>query len=477
MHQKMQKGINMRKFNLFSLLVIMLFASYSFAQWATVPGFGVTGAGTYPSISVAGPNLFFISGGNNTAGTPILFKSTNGGTTFATLPVSGITYDLMCVWGVDANTIFVGNGGGVGGAGTSAATIYKTTNGGTNWTAVVTTSGAGFFNGVVFSRTSPLSGFTMSDPTSAGGTYFTSRTTDGGTTWTTQNPAGVSGCMGAANSTFILDNNFYGFGSSSSTVFTASARMCIFTSNGGTNWNFPQLPGTTSSTTQSFIPAISFNSNKIYGLAGSSPMSNTISRTTDGGATWNSLSIPSTLTSANCWIKYVPYTNIAYMVTSTAAAVQSYKTTNNGTSWTTLTWPANVFNVAHMDLYPAMTTGGITAYLYAVCGDGTVVKMTDVITSVNTSTTSVPTNYKLEQNYPNPFNPVTKINYSVPKASFVTLKIYNVLGNEVMTVVDEQQTANNYTYDVDFSKLSSGVYYYTLKAGEFTATKKLTLVK
>ena len=90
---------------------------------------------------------------------------------------------------------------------------------------------------------------------------------------------------------------------------------------------------------------------------------------------------------------------------------------------------------------------------------------------------STPLDYSLSQNYPNPFNPSTTISYSIPADGYVTLKVYDVLGNEVASLVDEQKQSG--TFDVHFnaSALSSGVYYYTLKAGEFTSTKKLVLMK
>jgi len=90
---------------------------------------------------------------------------------------------------------------------------------------------------------------------------------------------------------------------------------------------------------------------------------------------------------------------------------------------------------------------------------------------------SAPIDYSLSQNYPNPFNPTTTINYSIPEDGHVTLKIYDVLGNEVANLVDEQKQSG--TFDVQFnaSALSSGVYYYQIKAGEFTSTKKLVLMK
>jgi hypothetical protein len=85
--------------------------------------------------------------------------------------------------------------------------------------------------------------------------------------------------------------------------------------------------------------------------------------------------------------------------------------------------------------------------------------------------------FKLENNYPNPFNPETRISYSIPQNSFVLIKVYDMLGNEVARLVDEQQPAGRYEVVFDGSDLSSGVYLYTMKAGDFTSTKKLVLMK
>ncbi|HEY5534745.1 MAG TPA: T9SS type A sorting domain-containing protein, partial [Ignavibacteria bacterium] len=89
----------------------------------------------------------------------------------------------------------------------------------------------------------------------------------------------------------------------------------------------------------------------------------------------------------------------------------------------------------------------------------------------------IPEAYSLSQNYPNPFNPVTKINYSLPKNGLVTLKIYDVLGREVMTLVKEMKSAGNYAVDFNGANLSSGIYFYSLKSGDFTSVKKMTLIK
>ena len=89
----------------------------------------------------------------------------------------------------------------------------------------------------------------------------------------------------------------------------------------------------------------------------------------------------------------------------------------------------------------------------------------------------MPTKYALEQNYPNPFNPTTVIRYSIPKAGNVELKVYNVLGVEVANLVSKHQDAGNYQVTFDASKLSSGIYFYTLKTNNILLTKKMTLVK
>ncbi len=89
----------------------------------------------------------------------------------------------------------------------------------------------------------------------------------------------------------------------------------------------------------------------------------------------------------------------------------------------------------------------------------------------------LPTSYSLSQNYPNPFNPSTNIAYDVPKASHVTLEIFNVLGQRVVSLVDQEMEAGSYTVEFDGSQISSGIYFYRLNAGDFADTKKMVMVK
>lgn len=87
------------------------------------------------------------------------------------------------------------------------------------------------------------------------------------------------------------------------------------------------------------------------------------------------------------------------------------------------------------------------------------------------------TNFYLAQNYPNPFNPATKIEYLLPNDHFVSLKVYDILGNEVATLVYEYKLAGNHEADFDASKLVSGIYFYNLTAGDFSDTKKMILLR
>ena len=91
--------------------------------------------------------------------------------------------------------------------------------------------------------------------------------------------------------------------------------------------------------------------------------------------------------------------------------------------------------------------------------------------------TNAPDKFILEQNYPNPFNPTTVINYFVPKSSFVTIKIYDLLGREVKTLVSSHHNTGNYTETFDGSALASGIYYYVMIADDYIATRKMIIVK
>jgi hypothetical protein len=96
---------------------------------------------------------------------------------------------------------------------------------------------------------------------------------------------------------------------------------------------------------------------------------------------------------------------------------------------------------------------------------------------VEVTVATLPTEFALQQNYPNPFNPTTQIGFTLPVSGFTTLKIYDVVGNEVAILMNETKEAGRYTVPFNGTNLSSGIYFYRLKVNNFTATKKLVLMK
>lgn len=120
-----------------------------------------------------------------------------------------------------------------------------------------------------------------------------------------------------------------------------------------------------------------------------------------------------------------------------------------------------------------------------VCADSIIVNGTyngngtfcNAPVDVETDTILVPNKFELSQNYPNPFNPSTIVRYQLPMASHISLKVYDVLGNEVAALVDEEKPAGSYEAEFNASQLSSGIYFYRLQAGSFIETKKMTLMK
>ncbi len=99
------------------------------------------------------------------------------------------------------------------------------------------------------------------------------------------------------------------------------------------------------------------------------------------------------------------------------------------------------------------------------------------LTSVTETDKQLPTQFALHQNYPNPFNPETNIAFDLPGSAFVTLKLYNLIGQEVATIVNSQLTAGTHTYRVGSDNLASGLYLYRMNAGNFTQTKKMILIR
>ncbi len=106
-----------------------------------------------------------------------------------------------------------------------------------------------------------------------------------------------------------------------------------------------------------------------------------------------------------------------------------------------------------------------------------IILIANKVTAVEDEVTGLPTEVTLAQNYPNPFNPSTKISFTLSNDAQVTLNIYNIVGQKIATIVNEYRTAGSYTANFDASELSSGIYFYELKAGALTKVRKMNLLK
>ncbi len=172
-------------------------------------------------------------------------------------------------------------------------------------------------------------------------------------------------------------------------------------------------------------------------------------------------------------------TSVVFNTNTFTKSFYKYTIIANGYSATTRTY-ASGFGVIgqQYDSHGGGGTGSQTITLKGGIINGVLLGDTST-TSVHLISLAVPENYSLKQNYPNPFNPSTKINYEIKSAGFVSIKVFDLLGKEVASLVNEKQNVGSYAVDfnsTDFS-LPSGIYFYTLSAGEFKETRKMVLVK
>ena len=112
-----------------------------------------------------------------------------------------------------------------------------------------------------------------------------------------------------------------------------------------------------------------------------------------------------------------------------------------------------------------------------VAGTGSAIYTNSSSTSVEDGINAGPQHFSLQQNYPNPFNPSTKISYNTEKAGHVSLKIYNMLGQEVATLVNKEESAGMHTVSFNASALTSGIYIYKIQSGSFSASRKMLMLK
>ena len=374
----------------------------------------------------------------DTAGT--IFKTTNGGTVWTQLKLGSTTGNDTKIY--DAYMVNENYGWCVN----YSPAPFKTTDGGLTWTEQpLSDAYTGYLYSVKMVDTS--TGFCT------GGGDRLYKTTNGGTMWNkmTSFSSGLS-----HYSIDVVDTNYFAIGSSSG--------ITAFTTNGGSTW--------------ALHPTNGFGS--IYAILYDIPTTGQPRAYTAGmyGAIFerDGITVPvemSTFT-ANVNGNSVSL-NWATATETNNSGFEIYRSVNNnltkigfikgkGTS-------TQINNYSYTDAN--LHTGRYSYQLRQIDFDGSY----KVYNLSNEVIIGTPVNYSISQNYPNPFNPSTLIKYTLPQSSFVTLKVYNILGKEVASLVNENKEAGNYTINFSAKNLSSGVYFYTIKAGNFTQTKKMTILK
>jgi len=178
---------------------------------------------------------------------------------------------------------------------------------------------------------------------------------------------------------------------------------------------------------------------------------------------WYIIDVPSSVPNAN-------FTNVKFIgdnVCLTTLSNNIYEATNGGATWTAQT--SNTSEVLEAVYFTSLAEG------YAVGANNTILKFGELSSVENEE--ELPREYSLSQNYPNPFNPSTKIRFAIPQTGFASLKVYDVLENEITILVNEEKPTGEYEVEFSGNGLTSGVYFYQLKAGSFIETKKMVLLR
>lgn len=243
-------------------------------------------------------------------------------------------------------------------------------------------------------------------------------------------------------------------------IGTSSGRILVTTDNGTTWATHPGFPYVTD------FAVDNANDNICYATFGGTSATR-ISKSTDGGETWTNISTGLPLIAVNSVV--IRQTSPRMIFIGTDLGV--YQSTNEGASWVS-------FNsgLPTMQVYDLKYKEGPGILMAATHGRGCWTFNVNQAVGIQPKS-GVIISYSLSQNYPNPFNPSTVIQYQIPNSDNVILKIYDVLGNKLITLVNEKQNAGRYSVEWDASGYPSGVYFCKLETVKFTKTKKMLLVK
>lgn len=196
-------------------------------------------------------------------------------------------------------------------------------------------------------------------------------------------------------------------------------------------------------------------------------------RSTNNGVTWTNIPLAEPYENIEKLI-LLDSTNVGYYVLAKTTRNRIYISKNNSMNWNDKTYNMTVGGTMDFELVYTKTYG----LVYTRDRDGKLYRCTysDII-GIRSISSEIPSKYSLSQNYPNPFNPSTNIKYQITKNDNVSLKIFDILGQEIATLINEKQSPGTYSVDWNASDYTSGIYFYRLQAGNFTETKRMTLIK
>lgn len=348
--------------------------------------------------------------------------------------------------------------------GTYFGKLLYTSDGGYHWNVQIALADSGFFDGIAFSKKYPTVGYSFADYVEGGnllGIHIL-KTIDGGLTWS-QSSFLKQGYAGDWSAISFIDSSFVWFGLACNMCH--NLQICM-TSNAGLNWISVSTGGYGNGPN-----GLQFSSDDLTGIFIDTWSTNKIYRTTNSGINWYSNFDLNQFTPKA--LKWVEGTSDIYM----NDLVGFMKSDDNGLNWTTMT---PTFNGDEQVWYlDAVKINNGNIYALAFTNTYFVYKLLDTVSlfGINKSGNEVPKDFKLYQNYPNPFNPVTTIKYDIPVDSKVTIKVYDMLGKEVVTLVNENKQAGYYETIFYADNFASGVYFYKLESGSFVSMKKMVLVK
>ncbi len=404
------------------------------AQWVQTGG---PYNGSISSIAISGRNILSATEG---AG---VFLSNDEGASW-TPSVSGLSNLSLTCLAASGNTVVAG--AAEFGAGIDSGWIFISTNNGMSWTQTHYHDAYSSINAASGIISLAVSGDTIVAGTDSRGAFWS---LDNGASWDNMYYGPFNSLVGDYISAVLIKGSsvflaVYGYGMS---------RSLNLVPNTGYTWT--QLP--TDYQTTGWIHALKLVGSNIFaGTEGTG-----IYLSTDNGDAWLDKGL------TNRYVNAIA-SNGNFIYSGTDSGV--FLSADSGTHWNAINTGlsnANINALAVDDSFLFAGTAGGVLWRRAL----------SQLTFVTSQVSNVPSGFSLGQNFPNPFNPTTIIDYQLPASSFVTLKIYDILGREVVTLINAKQNAGYYSATFNAANIPSGVYFYRLQAGKYSNTKKLLLLK